>query len=93
VIIEDKHSVPGADGLNYSEIQGLSRDALEGGRPRPIRKRGFHRALRRGIYWAVFQDATVRMVNELSRSFFARSAQDELNRRPDFEGLWKVLNK
>ena len=43
-----------ADSLNNSEI-GAKCTSKEGGKP--IRKRGFHRALKRGESWAVMKQA------------------------------------
>lgn len=42
---------PGADGVKNTESEGHSLGARAGGRP--VRKRGYHRALKRGESWAI----------------------------------------
>jgi hypothetical protein len=42
-----------ADKLNQAETEGAVLGTVRGSHPRPIRKRGYHRALKRGEAWAV----------------------------------------
>lgn len=61
-----------ADGLKFTEIRELSLAALEGGSPghkRPIRKRGFHRALKRQEFWAVTQQDLNELCNAALRQY------------------------
>jgi len=62
--------------MNYSEIQAEALKKIEnvgaahaeiGNHPRPIRKRGFHRALNRGEVWALSEKAMRDAMNEQIR--------------------------
>lgn len=54
-----------ADGLNTAEIREDALGLLGGSKPPSIRKRGYHRALKRGELWAVSQKATQDMINNV----------------------------
>lgn len=54
---------PKADGLNSDETEGLPAGALGGVTPNPIRKRGYHRALKRGDKWALSEKVIRDMIN------------------------------
>lgn len=54
-----------ADGVNLAEIRENALGSLGGGQPRSIRKRGYHRALKRGEPWAVCEQAYKEMINGL----------------------------
>lgn len=54
--MSNNDSAPKADGLKYSE-ERLVPELTSGARPRSIRKRGYHRALKRGELWAVHDKA------------------------------------
>lgn len=55
-----------ADKINKTEALGVARATDRGGLPIiPIRKRGFHRALKRNEAWAVMRDCMTKMVNSL----------------------------
>ncbi len=66
----NKNSEPKADGLKYSEIKADVLGRLEGGSPRSIRKRGYHRALKRGEMWALIQKESVDMCNRINETMF-----------------------
>ncbi len=54
-----------ADGVNLTEIRETALGSLGGSQPRSIRKRGYHRALKRGEVWALSQKATFDMINNI----------------------------
>jgi hypothetical protein len=62
-----------------SDIQAESIKQVESGavsssetgdRPTPIRKRGYHRALKRGEHWATYKKAVKDMMNDMARAMF-----------------------
>jgi hypothetical protein len=65
-----EYSVIKADGIKLDETEGV-RDTHGGVRPRtpfidrPKRKRAFHRALKRGELWAVYEDGWIIMLDTL----------------------------
>ena len=77
-----KDSVPEADWLNHSEKSGFSGQTREGARP--IRKRGFHRAVKRGELWALCEQGHRDTIREMNRMMFA--PQDGLPVK--FRGIW-----
>ena len=50
--------------------RGAIRDSKPGDGRRPIRKRGFHRALKRGEFWAKIEQGTRNIMNSLARDMF-----------------------
>jgi hypothetical protein len=80
-----------ADGLKYAEIRAATLGTLEGGRPdiRPIRKRGYHRALKRGELWAVNQKAMLDMVNALTKQMY----RDNIERWYENAAFYGLLPK
>lgn len=59
-----------AENLNPAEIKAaVSRD--EGGNPRPIRKRGWHRALKRKESWAIGEDIMRKAIQHLCCLLYA----------------------
>jgi hypothetical protein len=59
-----------ADGVNLAETRETALGSLGGGQPRSIRKRGYHRALKRGETWAVCEKAYKEMVNDFCAQFY-----------------------
>lgn len=60
-----------ADGLNLSETTSTVLGSTGGGQPKPIRKRGYHRALKRGEQWAVTKNAWGELLNKFCADFYA----------------------
>lgn len=69
---------PKADGLNSDETEGLPAGALGGVTPNPIRKRGYHRALKRNAPWALHQRATYEMINDISKHLYGPLLNSEI---------------
>lgn len=63
-----KDSAPKADGLNHGEKSGGSGRTREGARP--IRNRGYHRALKRNELWAQMIDMQNRIHAEFVNAMF-----------------------
>ncbi len=66
----DQNSGPKADGINLAKIIGAAQGLLGGGRPEPIRKRGYHRALKRKAPWALLKQSINGMLRDMSTQFF-----------------------
>lgn len=64
------NSVSEADGTRTAESLRDSLAPAPGGRP--IRKRGYHRALKRGEAWARQQKAMTDMMHDLDKMFYRR---------------------
>lgn len=60
-----------AEGLNLSETTSNALGSTGGGQPKPIRKRGYHRALKRGEQWAVTKNAWGELLNKFCADFYA----------------------
>lgn len=61
-----------ADGIKNSENSGVCITEV-GASPRPKRKRGHHRALKRGEPWAVTRQQMNDMINSMSRDILSMS--------------------
>lgn len=59
---------------------------------RPIRKRGFHRALKRREVWAVMKEMTSRMNEQISREFFGLSQDSSSDEVVGLKELLKRYN-
>lgn len=59
-----------ADGVNLTEIRETALGSLGGGQPRPIRKRGYYRALKRGEHWAVLGENTAQLIRQVYGNIF-----------------------
>lgn len=64
----ENNSVPEADGPNLAETKSRSPGDSRGGRP--IRKRAYHRALKRGEPWAIVEQAHQRMMKLMAAQFY-----------------------
>lgn len=64
---EDLDQASKADGLNFAEIRERVR-LEEGGRP--VRKRGYYRALKRERPWALIQKMSFDVMNDLSNRLY-----------------------
>lgn len=53
-----------------------ARDRKEGVGPRPLRKRGYHRALKSRRLWALVEEANRTVLNELSRVMYTDQEGD-----------------
>lgn len=76
--MRDIYTVLGADEIKLTETDGRSHGAPGGGRP--LRKRGFHRALKRGELWALLKQQTSSMLETLVR--------DMLFEKPHLHAYW-----
>lgn len=54
-----------ADGVNMAEIRETALGSLGGGQPRSIRRRGYHRALKRKETWAIVEQEYESMIKDL----------------------------
>lgn len=61
------NSVPKADGLIIDERRTRTPGESEGIKPRPIRLKGYYRALKRKECWAVYVDYIEKFLNPLTR--------------------------
>lgn len=63
-----------ADSFNNAETKKDCHDPSRGGIPRiirdPIRKRAYHRALKRGEHWALFRQSWNNIVNWINSEMF-----------------------
>lgn len=64
----NEDSVPKADRINFGETKGCMLASPRGAKP--IRKKGFHRALKRGEIWAHMDAAHKRMMEDVCRSMY-----------------------
>jgi hypothetical protein len=64
-----------ADGLNLVEIRANALGLLGGGQPRSIRKRGYHRALKRGESWAKLEASIQAMSKQLCNDFYRTTVE------------------
>lgn len=60
-----------ADGLNLSETTSNALGSTGGGQPKPIRKRGYHRALKRSEPWAISKKSWGDLLNKFSADMYA----------------------
>ena len=89
------NSAPKADGINKNEALGVAH--TDGGvlprffniKPDPIRKRAFHRALKRGESWAVYRKSMQSITDVLARKMFSQTIYNE----PKLAGFLKGLKK
>lgn len=70
-----KIAVAKADGLT-DEMSGDVANPSRGVRRRPIRKRGFHRAIKRGETWALMEIKMRETMNSLAGQMFASYIND-----------------
>lgn len=56
-----------------SSIGGVPKS---GAKPRPIRKKGYYRAIKRGEMWAVVSYQTKKMIDDLAKQMFANTIAD-----------------
>lgn len=61
-----------ADSLNNSEISGVVATAKEGAIP--IRKKGYHRALKQGKSWALYKQCMLQVDESMKRVMGAMAA-------------------
>lgn len=63
-------SAPEADGVKHSKIEASWDPSLEGAGPNTKRKRGWHRARKRGAFWVQYEDAMKGMRSSLARELY-----------------------
>lgn len=60
--------------VNEADVESIRLKAIaqadRGVEPRPIRKRGYHRALKRGASWAIMQKMQRDMLNEIAKQMY-----------------------
>jgi hypothetical protein len=61
-----------ADGLNLAEIRETALGSLGGSKPPSIRKRGYHRALKRGEAWALNKKAFDQCIIDMNTEMYAK---------------------
>lgn len=66
----NKNSAPKADGLNIVEAKWWTQGITRGDLPRSIRRRGYHRALKRGEAWAVHNSVMEDMMRKMCAELF-----------------------
>lgn len=76
-----------ADGVNMAEIRETALGSLGGGQPRSIRRRGYHRALKRKETWAVAEQTYESMIKDLWADLYS----DLIYKPNPFLGLSKWL--
>lgn len=76
-----------ADGFKLVETKSDVLGPAGGNKPRPIRKRGYHRALKRKEPWAMYDAVILSLVNDTLRDLYRSQLENSVYEIPKFAGL------
>jgi len=80
-----------ADGVNLGEIREIALGSLGGAQPRSIRKRGYHRALKRGEAWAISRKTYEELVSDVLQQLYCPKLEEYIMTNNPLLGLSQWL--